>query len=121
MFICDKIGFVWGKKLNIYFLKEFQMSHHLFYICCFYRFKYLTKLYGMYSVKLFYSSCTVCFSSELLHIECFCVNCYKCNLVVENCKVKLCNSPPLSGILKGHSSQRILNHYINCNNIMKWG
>lgn len=84
LFICDEIGFVWGKKLNIYFLKEFHMSHHLFFICCFYRFKYLTKLYGMYSVKLLYSSCTVCFTSELLHIECFCINCYKFNLVVEN-------------------------------------
>lgn len=49
VFICDRMGFVWGKKLNIYFLKEFQMSHHLFFICCFYRFKYLTKLLNVFS------------------------------------------------------------------------
>lgn len=65
MFICDKADFVCDKKLNIYLLKEFQISHRILFICWFYSLKYLTKIFilqsRIYSVRLLYSSCTVFF------------------------------------------------------------
>lgn len=59
MFICDKVGFILGRKLNIYFLKEFEMSHCLQFIYCFYILKYLTKPVTFREECIQQISCTV--------------------------------------------------------------